>query len=210
MFDALCQCCFLLFSNVAENIGKKIFRVTMLQNASSSRSFLIEDTTTNVFPVGCPNIPFWVLSCSNFMTTTDSFLTRFVRWLNLKFSSTIQKDCDNGVIEANSWLRRGKGFDHLYCFACLSKSTPSDTHPMLWSLETCWRLLWYTFLRVYWFPATFTIFDSSTRENLEVREAEEHNLPLDANRKRHCSGKRFSDLFNKLFLTSIGLLIRLI
>ena len=69
-------------------LGKKLFRVTMLQYASSSRNLLIEDTRTNVFPFGCPNIPFLVLFCSNFMTTTDLLLTRFVRWLNLKFSYT--------------------------------------------------------------------------------------------------------------------------
>ena len=68
--------------------GSKLFRVTMLQYASSSRNLLIEDTRTNVFPVGCPNIPFLFPSCSNFMTTTDSLLTRFVRLLNLKSSYT--------------------------------------------------------------------------------------------------------------------------
>ena len=57
--------------------GRKLFRVTMLQYASSSRNLLIEETRTNVFPVGCPHIPFLVLSCSIFMTTTDSLLTRF-------------------------------------------------------------------------------------------------------------------------------------
>ena len=33
-----------------------------------------------------PNIQCLVLSCSNFMTTTDFLLTRFVRWLNSNFS----------------------------------------------------------------------------------------------------------------------------
>ena len=46
-------------------LGRKLFRVTMLQYASSSRNLLVEDTTTNVSPVGCPNIPFLVLSCNN-------------------------------------------------------------------------------------------------------------------------------------------------
>ena len=69
-------------------LGRKPFRVTMLQYASSSRNLLIEDTRTNVFPVGCPNIPFLVLSCSNFITTTDSLLTRLVRCLNSKFFYT--------------------------------------------------------------------------------------------------------------------------
>ena len=56
---------------------RKLFRVTMLQYASSSRNHLVEDTTTNVLPVGCPNILFLVLSCKNFMMTTVSLLTRF-------------------------------------------------------------------------------------------------------------------------------------
>ena len=64
--------------------GRKLFRVTMLQYASSSRNLLIEDMRTDVFPVGRANIPFSVLSCSNFMTTTDSLLTRFVHLLNFK------------------------------------------------------------------------------------------------------------------------------
>ena len=39
--------------------GRKLFRVTRLQYASSSRNLQIEDTRANVFPVGCPNIPFF-------------------------------------------------------------------------------------------------------------------------------------------------------
>ena len=79
----------LMFLRTSE---RKLFRVTMLQYASSSRNLLIEETRTNVFPVGCPNIAFLVLSCNNFMTTTDSLLTHFVPWLNLKFSSTKPKN----------------------------------------------------------------------------------------------------------------------
>ena len=63
---------------------RKLFRVTMLQHASSSRNLLIEDNRANVFPIGCPNIPFLVLSYSNFLTTIDSLLTRFVRCLSSK------------------------------------------------------------------------------------------------------------------------------
>ena len=37
---------------------RKLFRVTTLQYASSFRNLQIEDTRANVFPVGCPNIPF--------------------------------------------------------------------------------------------------------------------------------------------------------
>ena len=37
--------------------GRKLFRVTMQQYASSFRNPQIQDTRANVFPVGCPNIP---------------------------------------------------------------------------------------------------------------------------------------------------------
>ena len=50
---------------LVRTLGRKLFRVTMLQYASSSRNRLVEHTRTNVFPVGCPNIPFLVLSCSD-------------------------------------------------------------------------------------------------------------------------------------------------
>ena len=61
---------------------------TTLQYASSFRNLQIEDTRANVFPAGCPNIPFSVPYCSSFMTTTDSPLTNFVHLQNLKFSYT--------------------------------------------------------------------------------------------------------------------------
>ena len=64
--------------------GRKLIRLTMLQYASSSRNLLVEDTTTNVFPAGCPNIPFLVLCCSSIMTTTDSLLTRLVHLQSLR------------------------------------------------------------------------------------------------------------------------------
>ena len=65
---------------------RKLFRVTMLQYTSSSRNLQIDDTRANVFPVGCPNIPIWVTSCSNFMMTKVSLLTHFEDWPSLKFS----------------------------------------------------------------------------------------------------------------------------
>ena len=40
--------------------GSKLFRVTMLQYASSSRNVLSEDTRTNVFPVGMSKHPIFV------------------------------------------------------------------------------------------------------------------------------------------------------
>ena len=43
--------------------GRKLFR------GSSSRNLQIEDTRANVFPVGCPNIPFFVPYCSTIFCT---------------------------------------------------------------------------------------------------------------------------------------------
>ena len=68
--------------------GRRLFRVTKLQYASSSRNLPIDDTRANIFPAGCPNIPFLAPSCSNFMKTTDSLLIHSVHFLNLKFSYT--------------------------------------------------------------------------------------------------------------------------
>ena len=56
---------------------RKLFRLITLQYASSFKNLQFEDTRANVFPAGCPNIPFSVSYCSNFMTTTDSLLTHF-------------------------------------------------------------------------------------------------------------------------------------
>ena len=114
---------------------RKLFRVTMLQYASSSRNLLIEDTRANAFPVGCPNITLLVLSCSNFMTTTDSHLTRFARWLNLKSSHKAKKS-RNDTYRSKHLTASGQSFLILYCFPCLSKSASWDTHAMLRSLET--------------------------------------------------------------------------
>ena len=67
---------------------KKLFRVTTLQYASSSRNLQIEDTRANVFPVGRPSIPFFVPYCSSVMMITDSLLTHFAHLLNFKISYT--------------------------------------------------------------------------------------------------------------------------
>ena len=66
--------------------GSKPLRVITQQYASSFRKPQVEDTKANVFPAGCPNIPFSVPFCSRFMTTTDSLLTRFAHLQNLRLS----------------------------------------------------------------------------------------------------------------------------
>ena len=90
--------------------GRKLFRVTMLQYASSSRKLSVDDTRTNVFPVGCPNIPFLVPSCSSFVTTTDSLLTHFVHWLNFKFSCTKQRRSRNVSCQGRHLTASGQSF----------------------------------------------------------------------------------------------------
>ena len=83
--------------------GRKLFRVTMLQYASSSRNLHIEDTRANVFPVGCPNIPFLVPSCSNFMTTTDSLLDPFCALAEFKvLLHKAQEDYETCAVKANT------------------------------------------------------------------------------------------------------------
>ena len=90
--------------------GRKLFRVTMLQYASSSRNLQIDDTRANVFPVGCPNIPFLILSCSNFMTTTVSLLTHFVHWPNFKFSYIKPRRLRNESYRSKHLTASGQSF----------------------------------------------------------------------------------------------------
>ena len=48
------------------------------QLAMSFKSQQLEDTRANVFPAGCPNIPFSAPFCNSVTTTTGSFLIRLV------------------------------------------------------------------------------------------------------------------------------------
>ena len=118
--------------------------MTTLQYASSYRNLLIEDTTTNVFSVGCPNIQCLVLFCSNFTTTTDSLLTLFVRWLNSVLVHKAKKmterelskktpDCIGAKLLITSAVLRAYRTRHLGTFVqCCEASSPIedcfDTH----------------------------------------------------------------------------------
>ena len=44
----------------------------------SFKSQQLEDIRANVFPAGCPSIPFSAPFCNSFTTTTDSLLTLLV------------------------------------------------------------------------------------------------------------------------------------
>ena len=79
-------------------LGRKLFPVTMLQSASSSRDFVVEDTTQ----LDVQTSYFGVLSCNNFMMTTVFLMTRFVRWLFLKSFCISQGDQETRAIEANT------------------------------------------------------------------------------------------------------------
>ena len=90
--------------------GSESFRVITQQCALSSRNLPVDDTRANIFPVGCPNIPFLVPSCSNFMTTTDSLLTHFVHLLDLKFSYTKPTRLRNVSCQGKHLTASGQSF----------------------------------------------------------------------------------------------------
>ena len=158
---------------------RKLFRVTMLQYASSSRNLLIEDTRTNVFPVGCPNIPFFVPYCTNFMTTTDSLLTHFAHLLNLKFSYTKPRkkmtkrelskqtpDCIGAKLLITSTALRAYRNRHLgTLMRCCEAWKPT---------EDCFDTLSFECID---FQRLSHIFAGLTRENLARRETEVSCLP---------------------------------
>ena len=96
----------------------------MLQHASSSRNLLIEDTKTNVFPVGCPNIPIFVSILQQLHDdhsfSPDPFcaLADFIVLLH-KAKKTTKRELSRQTPDCIG----AKLLNHLYCFACLSKST---------------------------------------------------------------------------------------
>ena len=165
-------------SHVVENLGKKPFRVTMLQYASSSRNLLIVDTRTNVFPVGFSNIPFWVLSCNNFMMTTVSLLTRFCALSEFKILPYNAKkmtkrelsrqtpDCIGAKLLITFTALRAYRNRHLgTLMRCCEAWKPTEDCIDTFSFE-CID-----------FQRLSQIFASLTRENLGTRETEVSTLP---------------------------------
>ena len=81
------------YSHVFENLRNE----TIPSDHAAARLVIQRPTnrghqSKTLFPAGCPNIPSSVPYCSSFMTTTDSLLIHFVRWLNLKSSYTKPED----------------------------------------------------------------------------------------------------------------------
>ena len=158
--------------------GRKLFRVTTLQYASSFRNLQIEDTRANVFPAGCPSIPFYVLYCSNIMTTTGSLLTHFVHLLNFKVLlhkakkmtkrelSRQTPDCIGAKLLITSTALRAYQNRHLgTLMRCCEAWKP---------VEDCFDTLSFECID---FQRIIQIIASLTRENLEAREAEVSTLP---------------------------------
>ena len=164
-------------SHVDENLGKK-----SLPSDHAAVRLVIQKPTSrghqNVFPAGCQNIPFLVLSCSNFMMTTDSLLTRFVRWVNSKFFYTkAQKmtqrdlsrqtpDCIGAKLLITSTALRAYRNRHLGTLMRCCEAWKRT--------EDCFDTLSFECID---FQRLCHIFASFARENLATRETEVSTLP---------------------------------
>ena len=155
---------------------RKLFRVTMLQYASLSRNLLIEETRTNVFPVECPNIPFLVLSCGNFMTTTDSLLTHLLaefkvllhkaKKMTKRELSRQTPDCIGAkLLITSTALRAYRNRQLGTLIRCCDAWKP---------IEDCFDTLSFECTD---FQRLSHIFASLTRENLATRETESSTFP---------------------------------
>ena len=138
---------------------------------------------------GCPNIPFLVLSCSNFMTTTvfspNPFcaLAEFKVLLHKAKEITTREllkqtpDCIGAKLLITSTALRAYRNRHLATLVrCCEAWKP---------VEDCFDTLSFECID---FQRLCQIFASLTRENLQAREAEVSTLPWTQTGKRHCSG----------------------
>ena len=93
-------------SHVVENFGKE----TIPSDHAAVRLVIQKPTHR-----GDQNkrIPSWMSKhpiCSNFVTTTDSLLTHFARWPNLKFSYTMPKRRRNVSCQGKHLTASGQSF----------------------------------------------------------------------------------------------------
>ena len=153
--------------------GRKLFRVTTLQYAQ------IEDTRANVLPAGCPNIPFFVPYCSNFMTTTGSLLTHLLcafaefkvllhkaKKMTKRELSRQTPDCIGAKLSITSTALRAYRNRHLGTLIRCCEA---------WKLvEDCFDTLSFECIDIH---RLSQIIASLTRENLEARESEVSTLP---------------------------------
>ena len=100
------------------------------------------------------------------MTTTDSLLTRFVRWLNSKLLlHQAPKMTKRELSRQTPDCIGAKLFNHFYCFACLTKSASWDLMRCCeaWKpIEDCFDTLSFECID---FQRLSQIFASLTREN---------------------------------------------
>ena len=159
-------------------LGRKLFRVTMLQYASSSRNLLVEDTRTNVFPVGYPNTPFFgsilqqLHDDHSFSPDPFCALAEFrVLLHNAKEIATREllkqtPDCIGAKLFITSTALRAYRNRHVgTLMRCCEAWKP---------IEDCFDTLSFECID---FQRLSQIFASLTRENLETREAEVSTLP---------------------------------
>ena len=135
-------------------------------------------TRANVFPVGCPNIPFLVLSCSKLHDdhrfSPDPFC---VRWLNLKSFYMKPRILESYRSKHLTASGQSKKITSTALRACRNRHLGTLMR-CCEAWKTYWRLLWYIFLRVYWFPATQPDFCwAFLVKTLKAREAEVSTLP---------------------------------
>ena len=157
--------------------GRKLFRVTILQYSSSSRNLPVDDTRANIFPVGCPNIPFF---CSILQQLRDDHrfspdpfcaLAEFKVLLHkaMKISkrelSRQTPDCIGAKLLITSAVLRAYRNRHLgTLMRCCEAWKP---------IEDCFDTLSFECID---FQRFSQIFASLTRENLQAREAEVSTL----------------------------------
>ena len=164
-------------SHVVENLGKK----TIPSDHAAVRLVIQKPThrgQQTYSQLDVQTSHFLVLSCSNFMTTTDSLLTHFVRWLNLKFSCTKPKkmtkrelsrqtpDCIGAkLLITSTALRVYRNRQLGTLMRCCEAWKP---------IEDCFDTLSFECTD---FQQICHIFASLTRENLATRETEVSTFP---------------------------------
>ena len=164
-------------SHVAENLRKKIIPCDHVAVRLIIQKPPPREHQNKRFPSWMSKHPIFVLSCSNFMTTTDSLPTRFVRWLNCVFVHKAKKitkrellkqtpDCIGAKLKITSTALRAYRNRHLGTLMLCCES---------WiTLEDCFDTLSFECID---FHRLSQIFASLTRENFVIRDTEVSTFP---------------------------------
>ena len=150
--------------------GSKLFRVTMLQYASSSRNVLSEDTRTNVFPVGMSKHPIFVSILQQLHDdhrfSPDPFcaLAEFKVLLH-KAKKMTKRELSRQTPVTSTALRAYRNLQLGTLMRCCEAWKP---------VEDCFDTLSFECIE---FQRLSQIFASFARENLEAREAEVSTRP---------------------------------